>query len=307
MGPLLLVLTTFIWGTAFLAQKTGADAIGPFGITAYRNVLGGLFLLLCIGVRTVWRRQRGLVVTTEFSTLRSVLAGVACGVPLFVAMLSQQVGIQYTTPGVSAFLTTNYVLFVPVLVALISRRLPARKIWFCAAMAVAGTYFICLGGVGDGSRWFSVGKGEAWTILCAWLFAVQVMAVDRFASRSDLLVMSAAQLFTAAFLSFPFLAFSSEQAYLHGFLPAAEAWGPIVYCGVLSSGVAYTLQNFGQARTPATLAAVLMSLEAVFGALAGFVVRGDVLSTAQFAGCALVFAAVIISQIDFSPLKERRV
>lgn len=297
MGPLLLVLTTLIWGTAFLAQKSGAEVIGPFGLTAYRNVLGGLFLLVCIGIRTIWRQQRGRGAATEFPAFRSVLAGVACGVPLFAAMMAQQVGIQYTTPGVSAFLTTNYVLFVPVLVALISRRSPTRKIWLCVALAVAGTYFICLGGESEKSGWFSIGKGEAWTILCALLFAVQMLTVDRFAARSDLLVMSAAQLFTAALLSFPFLALGTEQTYLHGLLPAAVAWGPIVYCGVLSSGIAYTLQNFGQARTPATLTAVLMSLEAVFGALAGFLVRGDHLTLAQFGGCALVLSAVIASQI----------
>jgi len=297
MGPLFLIITTLIWGTAFLAQKSGADVIGPFGITAYRNLLGGGFLLGCIGVRSVWRRWRGESATREFPAVGSVFAGVACGVPLFAAMMAQQVGIQYTTPGISAFLTTNYVLFVPVLVAIGSRRLPARKVWICALIALIGTYFICLGGASGESGWMKVGRGEAWTILCALLFSVQVLAVDRFAARSDLLVMSAAQLFTASLLSFPFLALGSERAYLQGFLPVAAAWWPILYCGVMSSGIAYTLQNFGQARTPATLAAVLMSLEAVFGALAGFVVRGDVLSTAQFAGCALVLAAVILAQI----------
>lgn len=280
MGPLLLILTTFIWGTAFLAQKVGASSLGPFAMTVYRNLLGGAFLT-------------GLILLRRTPvTRRPVLSGVASGVPLFAAMVSQQTGIAYTTPGISAFLTTNYVLFVPFLAALLARKMPQWYIVVGAVMALTGTYFICMRGED-----FAIGSGEAWTVLCALLFSIQMIVVDRLAPACDVLVMSASQLLTCVALGVPFLLLPSEQSSLNCFLPRVGAWLPLVYCGVFSSGIAYTLQNFGQARTSAGLAAILLSLESVFGALSGYVVLGDVMTTRQFVGCALVFMAAVFTPI----------
>lgn len=288
MGPLLLFITTFIWGTAFLAQKLGGETLGPFAVTALRNVLGGVFLLALVGLRRV---------RPVASAMASVRAGVACGVPLFAAMLAQQIGIQYTTPGISAFLTTNYVLFVPLLAALLTRKFPGPYVTFGVMLALGGTYLICM----PGSEGLSVGRGELWTILCAFLFAVQMLVVDHFARKSDVLVLSATQLFTAAALGAPFLMVPSESARIAElFANPASMLTPVlslVYLGVFSSGIAYTLQNFGQARTPPALAAILLSMESVFGALSGYLVLGDRMTTAQFVGCALVFLAAAGSQL----------
>lgn len=283
MGAFLLFITTFIWGTAFLAQKKAADALGPITITVLRNVLGGAFLLTVI-----WFRSRRV-------SRRSILAGVFCGVPLFAAMSAQQIGIQYTIPGVSAFLTTNYVLFVPLLSAVLTRRLPRPAVVACAALAVLGTYFICLGGEAAGAGFAGVGRGELWTIACAFLFAVQMLVVDRFARRSDLLVMSAAQLFTCAVCGAPFLLCGAEASRL-SFASVKTAFPSLVYCGVFSSGIAYTLQNVAQSRVSASVAGVLLSLESVFGALSGWLVLGDRLAPAQLFGCVAVFAAVLLVQ-----------
>ncbi len=283
MGAFLLFITTFIWGTAFLAQKKAADALGPITITVLRNVLGGAFLLTVI-----WFRSRRV-------SRRSILAGVFCGVPLFAAMSAQQIGIQYTIPGVSAFLTTNYVLFVPLLSAVLTRRLPRPAVVACAALAVLGTYFICLGGEAAGAGFAGVGRGELWTIACAFLFAVQMLVVDRFARRSDLLVMSAAQLFTCAVCGAPFFLCGAEASRL-SFASVKTAFPSLVYCGVFSSGIAYTLQNVAQSRVSASVAGVLLSLESVFGALSGWLVLGDRLAPAQLFGCVAVFAAVLLVQ-----------
>ena len=294
MGPLLLLLTTFIWGTAFLAQKYGASELGPFSMTVFRNLLGGGFLLACIGARRIW----GARPATEGrgGVKYAIGAGFCCGVPLFAAMATQQIGISWTTPGISAFLTTNYVLFVPLLAAIATRRLPSLRVWICAGAALGGTYLICLAGGASGRNLDTLGKGEVWTLLCAFFFAVQMMVVDYFSKKSDLLVMSAVQLLTCSVLGAPFLLLPGERALLAagGLL---KAWLSLVYCGVFSSGIAYTLQNFGQARTPPALAAVMLSLESVFGALSGYVVLHDRLTAGQFAGCALVFAAALLVQL----------
>ena len=295
MGVLLLLLATFIWGTAFLAQKVVAGNLGPIAVTVLRNILGGVFLLVCILVR---RRQRR---SPSAPMVRSVIAGCCCGVPLFFAMLTQQVGIVDTTPGISAFLTANYVLLVPVGAALIRRRLPPAYIWCGVFLALFGTLLICLppeqwsqlSGLGRG-----IGRGEAYTLVCAVLFTVQMLVVDHFAAKSDLLVMSMSQLFTCVLLGLPFLLLSSEASCLasFSFRSFSSIW-PIIYLGVFSSGIAYTLQNVAQSRTPPSLAAILMSLESVFGALSGWIVLGDTMTTAQFWGCALVFAAAVVTQV----------
>ena len=287
MGPLLLFLTTFIWGTAFLAQKVGAETLGPFAMTCLRNVLGGAFLLGCIAVR---RRRAAAPEHDAAATRSSVFAGVCCGVPLFFAMLTQQIGIERTTPGISAFLTANYVLIVPVGAALLSRRMPPAFVWAGVAMALVGTYFISVSG-----ETLSLGVGEAWTLLCAALFSVQMLAVDRFAKGSDVLVMSATQLLTCAAIGLPCLLLPSEwpqvAAFFSSLASRPSSLLPVFYCGVFSSGIAYTLQNFGQAKTPAGIAAILLSMESVFGALSGYVAFGDRLTARQLVGCALVFVA----------------
>lgn len=287
MGVLILLLTTVIWGTAFLAQKLGGEALSPLALTVFRSVLGGLFLLGTLAVR---RRS-----PVRPPIARSVFAGVASGIPLFLAILTQQIGIQYTTPGVSAFLTTNYVLFVPLLGAFFVRRLPVWHVWAAAAAALGGTYLICLAGAGSEAGFAGVGKGELWTILCALLFSVQMLVVERVTRDADVLVMSIVQLFTCAVLGAPFLFLPSEASQL-SVAAVLGAWKPLVYLGVFSSGIAYTLQNVGQARVSASLAGVVLSLESVFGALSGWIALGDVLSPVQIAGCGLVFGAVLFAQ-----------
>ena len=318
MGPLLLFITTFIWGTAFLAQKLGADTLGPFAMTCFRNILGGAFLLGCIAFRQrhfLTRRSGSLggaeesqknlhvSVSPRNSALKkSILAGICCGIPLFFAMLTQQIGVEKTTPGICAFLTTNYVLIVPVGAALLSRKLPPFYVWIGVALALLGTYFISING-----ETLSIGPGESWTLLCAVMFSIQMLVVDHFAKGCDVLVMSATQLLTCAVIGLPCLFLPSEAPKVSAFLGSLASHPlailPVFYCGVFSSGIAYTLQNFGQAKTSAGLAAILMSMESVFGALSGYVALGDRLSPRQFAGCALVFAASALTSL-FSSRKS---
>ena len=284
MGPLLILLCTLIWGTAFLFQKTGAEHYGPFALTCYRNILAGLFLWAAVAVRNrfcaVARNRR-----SEF------FGGALSGVVLFAAMTAQQIGIEHTTPGISAFLTANYILLVPVLAWVAGRGRPGVFVWAGVACALAGSYLISVGG-GEG---FGMGRGELWTLLCAVLFAVQIMVVDRYARGCDVLRFSMVQTFVAGLCAAPFLMLPSEASRLT-VAHFAAGWFSLFYVGILSSGIAYTLQNLGQARTSAPIAAILMSFESVVGAVSGWLALGDAFTLRQIAGCALVFSAVILTQ-----------
>ena len=283
IGPLLILLCTVIWGSAFIAQKLGAGHFGPFSINCYRNLLAGFFLWGLLAVRRrrrPWRRSE-------------VLGGAASGVVLFVAMLAQQLGIERTSPGVSAFLTANYVLIVPILAWAVGKGRPSMGVAVGVLLALCGSFFISIAATAD---LFAIGAGELWTLACAVLFAVQIMVVDHFVPGSDTLRFSMVQMFVAGLVAMPFVFLPSElgrtsmSAFARG-IPA------LVYLGVFSSGIAYTLQNLGQARTPPALAAILMSMESVFGAFFGWLILGDVLLARQLAGCSLVLFAVILSQL----------
>lgn len=301
-GPLLILLCTVVWGSAFVAQKLGADHYGPFAISCYRNLLAGFFLWGALGLRRQFARR----VRSEFggSLLESpwkrteILGGAASGVVLFVAMLAQQLGIERTTPGVSAFLTANYVLIVPVLAWIVGKGRPGVGVMTGVGLALVGTYFISISTSTPAAATapLSIGAGELWTLGCAVLFAVQIMVVDHFAPGSDMLRFSMVQMFVAGLVALPFVFLPSElaRASWQGFVKGVPA---LVYLGVFSSGIAYTLQNLGQARTPPALAAILMSMESVFGAFFGWLLLGDVLSLRQIVGCLLVLSAVILSQL----------
>ena len=281
-----LVLCTLIWGASFIAQKTGAEHFGPFSINCCRNLMAGVFLWGCVRVR-----NRG-----EW-TRAALVGGALSGLCVFAAELTQQLGIERTSPGVSAFLTANYVLLVPVFGIALGRR-AGLAVWSGVVLALVGTYFICLP-ASDSSLFtlhFSLASGEAWTLLCAAFFAVQILVVDRFARNCDMLRFSMVQATVAGIVALPFVFLPSELARtnwddLTAGLPA------LLFLGILVSGVSYTLQNLGQAKVSAPLAAIIMSLEGVFAVLFGWLILDDVLSVRQLFGCALVFGAVILSQL----------
>lgn len=289
-GPALILLCTVIWGTAFLAQKLGADHYGPFTITCYRNILGGFFLWGVIAIRD---RVHPL---PEKAFKSPVVGGILSGAVLFSAMVSQQLGIEYTTPGISAFLTANYVLLVPLFAWAIGRGRPGAGVWAGVALALLGTSFICFTSFGSIVSDFKMGRGEALTLLCAALFAVQIMVVDWFARGVDVVKFSMVQLFSASVCALPFVFLPSELARA-SWSHFVAGLPPLFFIGILSSGIAYTLQNLGQARTPPALAAIIMSMESVFGALSGWLFLHDVMSPRQLCGCGLVLAAVIASQL----------
>ena len=292
-GNLMLLLTAFIWGVAFLAQQSGGAAMGPLTFNGMRSLLGGGMLLLLLPLSDKIGISRRPANKSDRRTL--LTGGVLCGLALFAATNVQQIALGYTTVGKAGFITSLYIVLVPLLGLFFGRRTTWLN-WLGVAMAAVGLYLLCGQGLDGG-----VNRGDLLVLLCALLFAVQILLVDRFAPRTDGIRLSCIQFFTVGILNLP-LMFTLEQPSLP---VMADNWVSLLYAGLLSSGVAYTLQILAQKDTDPTAASVLMSLESVFAALAGWLVLGDTMSRWEFVGCVLMFGAVLLAQLPVSVKKPK--
>ena len=286
-GTVILLITAFVWGVAFVAQSEGAKLVGPFTFLSLRSFLGGIVLLPFIAVRS--QKTQADETTTGGKTL--LLGGVLCGIALCVASYLQQAGIEYTSVGNAGFITALYILIVPVLGLFFKRRVPA-KLWFCIVVAVVALYLLT---VKDG---FSISAGDTMVMGCALVFSGHILLVDYFSPKVDGVKLACLQFFTVGVLSFlPMLLI--ERPSINAVL---SAWLPIAYAGVLSSGVGYTLQIIGQKYTRPAVASLVMSLESVFAVLAG-IAFGQIPSVKEGIGCVLMFAAIVFAQL---PGKEEK-
>ncbi len=290
---LLLVLAAFIWGTAFVAQSMGMDYIGPCTFNAARSFIGSVALLPVIWFFS--RRQGGGQGENggkkQFWLLDKALliGGAACGVMLSGGSLLQQMGLTSTSAGKAGFLTSLYIIIVPVLGVFLGKR-AGFKVWIGVVLALIGAYLLSGAATGEG---FSIATGDLLVIISALFFSLHILVIDRFSPHVDGVMLSCVQFFVAGAVSLVF-ALVFEKPALGDLLPA---WGPLLYTGVLSSGVAYTLQIVGQQNVPPTVASLLMSLESVFAAVSGWIVLGQPLSLREMAGCVLVFGAVVLAQL----------
>ena len=290
-NSLLLVLVALIWGVAFVAQSEGAKDVGPYTFNAVRMIIGGLVLLPCIKIMDAFKAKEPDA-PREKGGKALWLGGLCCGVVLFLASTLQQVGLLYTTAGKAGFITALYIVLVPILGLFFGRKTGAA-LWISVALAVVGMYFLCMTGS------LSLGRGEALCMLCALFFAVHITVIDHFSPDVDGVRMTCIQFFVCGGLSVV-LMFLFEKPDIHKIV---SAWLPILYTGVLSSGVAYTLQIVAQKNVNPTVASLLMSLESVFSALAGWAILGQGLSGRELFGCALLFAAIILAQL---PIGKRK-
>lgn len=292
LGVLALLVCAFIWGFAFSAQKRGMESMGPFFFNGVRSFIGVVALLPCIVLLDLLQGERPSIwgrVRDAGSRGRLLTGGVLCGLALGSASLAQQVGIQYTTVGKAGFLTALYIILVPILAQVLGRRTP-RLVWGAAVMALVGSALLC--GISPGN--LSLQKGDFLLLACAFLFAIQILCVDKFVASVDCVRLSALQFFFAGVLSLVLAPFAGESLSLGQIL---KGLGPLLFCGVLSSGVAYTLQCVGQKFVHPVVATLLMSLESVISALGGWLVLGESMGFREMAGCAIIFAAVLIAQL----------
>ncbi len=294
----LLMLAAFIWGTAFVAQSKGLEQIGNFTFLCLRSCLAVVVLTpVSFFIFKNNRKRIGYGPNGEnktFISKRLILGGILCGASVCAASAVQQYGIILSGVGKSGFLTTLYILIVPLL-GLVFRRKVKPILWVCIAIATCGMYFLCVTEAG------SINIGDIFLITCAFLFAVQIMIVDHFVKTVDGVRLSLVQFFVAAVISAVCMFLFEEVD------PVAigDAWFSIFYAGVLSSGIAFTLQIVAQKNLNPTVASLIMSLESVFAALAG-AVFGERLSVNEIFGCVLVFAAIILAQLPVEKLIKKR-
>ncbi len=292
---MLLLLTAAIWGVAFVAQSVGMDYVGPFTFNAVRSLLGGIVLIPCIVL--LKRINAGSKDTAGVAECESgdpagqrkvlLTGGVACGVLLCIASNLQQFGIMYTSVGKSGFITAMYIVLVPVLGIFLKKK-AGIKIWCSVAIAVGGLYLLCMTDSG-----FSIQKGDLLLLLGAVIFSFHILTIDYFSPKVDGVKMSCIQFFTCGILSMVGM-FLFEQPQIGAIF---QAWMPIVYAGVLSCGVAYTLQIVGQKGMNPTVASLILSMESVISVIAGWLILHQKLSGRELLGCVLMFAAIILVQL----------
>ena len=281
-SPLLLLLTATIWGVAFVAQSVGMDYVEPFTFNGVRNLLGALVLLPVIcgmsGERDVAEEKK--------DTKTLWLGGVLCGLCLCVASSLQQIGIQYTTAGKAGFLTAMYIIMVPVFGLFLKKRC-SPFVGISIVLATVGLYLLSI------KEGFNIGKGDIYVILCAVVFSIHILVIDYFAPKCNGVKLSCIQFLVCGVLC-SVIALVVEEPTISGIL---AAWLPIAYAGVMSCGVAYTLQIIGQKGMNPTVASLILSLESVISVLAGWLLLHQTLSAREIIGCAIMFAAIILAQL----------
>lgn len=287
-GPLILLLTATIWGIAFVAQSVGMDYVKPFTFNGVRSLLGAFVLLPVIFLSNM-RKEPAEKKKEDTKTL--VLGGVLCGLCLCVASSLQQIGIQYTTAGKAGFLTAMYIIIVPVL-GLFAGKKCSSFVGISIVLATVGLYLLS---IKDG---FSIGAGDVCVILCAVMFSFHILIIDYFSPKCDGVKLSCIQFLVCGIIC-TVIALATEQPQLGQIL---AAWMPIAYAGVMSCGVAYTLQIIGQKGMNPTVASLILSLESVISVLAGWVILKEALSAREIIGCIIMFAAIILAQL---PSKEK--
>ena len=287
---LLLLIATIVWGVAFVAQSVGMDYVGPFTFLASRSYLGFVVLLPVISVMDRARKKTPADENDErqygWNNKILITGGIVCGTVLMVASSLQQIGIQYTSVGKAGFITTMYIIFVP-LISIFLKKRAGLKVWISVVLAVAGLYLFCM------TESIQFQYGDLMVLLCAVAFSFHILVIDHFSPKIDGVKMSCIQFLVCALLSTVFMFIFEKPS----FADILQAWKPILYAGVMSSGVGYTLQIVGQRGMNATVAALIMSLESVVSVLAGFLLLEEILTARELFGCLLMFIAIVLTQL----------
>lgn len=280
----LLMITALIWGTAFVFQKTGMEHLGPFGFNGVRFILGSLALTPLTYFSL--RRSAASPYDNRPTLFTYIKGGLLAGTALFGGAALQQVGIVTTTAGNAGFITGIYVILTPMMGLAFGQR-TGKGTWFGGIMAVAGMYMLCINGD------FTIATGDLWVLCSAFFWAAHVLILSYLAPRMNPIALAQAQFMVCGLLSLPF-GFATEVITWQAIFAASDA---ILYCGLISTGVAYTLQVVAQQDADPAHAVIILSMEAVFAAVAGWLMLGEVLGMQALIGCGLMLAGMIISQL----------
>ena len=288
-GIFMLTLCAFIWGTAFIAQSLGGEYAEPLTFNCARSVLATIFLSGCCLLFDKMKGKRPTLLGSDdpLYKARLIKGGITCGLFLSLACFFQQVGIMYTTVGKSGFITALYIVLVPVLSYIVYRRSVTLLQGVSVAIASIGMYFICI------NEGFSINKGDLYTLICAFCFAAQIICVENIIKNLDGVRLSLIQFITCTVVN-GVLMFIFETPSLTSIIAGCA---PGAYAGIMSSGVAYTLQIVGQKHVSSVVACMIMSLESAFALVSGWLILGQAMSTREIFGCCLVFAAILLAQL----------
>ena len=283
------VLAAMIWGSAFVAQSIGTDYVEPFTFNAIRAAIAFLFLLAMSLILRYTKKGREKRSANYWRDL--LLGGICCGTALTVATNLQQKGLASTTSGKAGFITALYIVIVPVIGIFLKKR-AGKTVWISVAVAVVGLYCLCI------TEGFTITAGDFYILLCALCFSVHILVIDHFTQKVDGVELSCMQFLVTAILSSVGMLLW-EHPGMENILLCA---GPLLYTGILSSGIAYTLQILAQKDSDPTVVSLLLSLESVFAVLSGALILHDTMSGKEYFGCLLMLVAVILAQL---PEKQR--
>ena len=281
-GSMSLLLATTIWGSTFVAQSVGMDYMGPFSFLSLRCFLAVAMLLVVLFLRN--RKAFTNIITDA----RLWKAGIPCGIALFTATALQQIGLIYTTAGKGGFITTMYILIVPIFGIFLKQK-PPKMVWISVVIAAVGLYLL------SGAGFTSVNIGDVLMLLCAVAFAVQILIMDRVAGELNSMALNMAQALVCA-VTAGICALFFDTTTWQGII---ACWFPLCWAGIMSMGIAYTLQIVGQKAIEPTTASLLMSFESVFAAIFGWLLLSETFTLTEGIGCILVFGAIMLTQIPF--------
>lgn len=302
-NSLILVLTAFIWGVSFVSQSTGGDAIGPYAFNCIRSFIGSAFLIPVIIIfDKVGISNKKPTSKEDWKTL--IIGGVSCGVFLCVATNLQQLGIYLGTPsGKAGFLTACYILLVPIISIFLKKKC-GLNIWIGVLFALVGLYFLCIKGS------FHIGLSDGLVMICAFVFAFHILVIDHFSPLVDGVRLSCIQFLTCGVITAIPMFFVDMKHSIAGIMEWAPtmttsaAWISLLYAGIMSCGVAYTLQIIGQNGLNPTVASLIMSLESVFSVIAGWMILNEKMGPRELIGCALIFVAIVLAQLPSKKTAE---
>ncbi len=290
-GIIILFACAFIWGSSFVAQSVGNESVGMFTFNGIRTVLGAIVLLPVILLSDIISLSKGTKTKDliKNENKNAIIYGAMLGVVLCLASNLQQAAFEYTTSGKIAFITALYMFFVPIIGLFIKKRVPLLT-WFCVVVGFIGLVILCM----NPEDMTQINKGDFLAFLCSIVYAVQILMVENFVSKTDGVKLSCVQFAVSGFITcILMLVFEEPQI-----TAITQAGIPILYAGVLSCGVAYTFQILGQKYTEATIASLIMCLESVFGVLCAAVVLLEIPKVHEIIGCVIMFSAIILSQLS---------
>lgn len=298
-GEFMLIITALIWGVSFVAQRSGMEYIGPFTFNGIRCLIGALVLLPVIIIMDYQNKKRQsteVEIKTKEIDMKAekknlLIGGLSCGIVFFISSSLQQIGMVYTTAGKAGFITTLYIVMVPILGIFLKQKV-RPILWFCVVLASTGLYLLCI------QEGFSIGKGDLLVMLGALGFSIHILVIDHFSPKVDGVKMSSFQFLVCGIFSIPFMIIFEIINWTN----IINCWLPILYAGVMACGVAYTLQVVAQKYTEPTVTSLILSLESVFAVIAGIIILNEHISMRETFGCVIMFAAILLAQI---PAKEK--